>query len=295
MTIRIAALAVLLGVLSCGSPDQAATSADRLTVVASTDVWASVVHAVAGDAVEIKTIIHDPAGDPHSYQSSPADAATVAGADLVVFNGGGYDEFMAQILAQAGGKPAVEAFALLPSQGSVDAAPANEHVWYDLPVVREVARQVAGELGKLARGRAKEFTEGAETLGSGIDDLSAKVSAVAGTHPGAKIAMTEPVALYLVQAAGLTDATPPEFVEAVEEETDPPAAAVAATRDLLTQRQVRVLIYNPQTETPVTSQARSTAQAAGVPVVELTETLPEGTGYLGWMSAQIDALAAALG
>lgn len=314
MYIRIAALAVLLGVLSCGSPDQVATPDDRLTVVASTDVWASVVRAVAGDTVEIKTIIDDPAGDPHSYQSSPADTATVTDADLVVFNGGGYDEFVEQILEQAGDKPAIEAVAIAGEEPHTDEATAaegpdtagepdahgheggaNEHVWYDLPVVAEVAEHVAEELGKLAPEQASRFTAGAERFRSGIGELGAKASVIAGTHAGERVVMTEPVAFYLIEAAGLTDATPPELAEAVEEETDPPAAAVAATRELLTQRQVRLLIYNPQAETPVTSQARSAAEAAGVPVVEMTESLPEGTDYLGWMSAQIDALSAALG
>lgn len=307
MNTRIAALGVLLGVLSCGSPDQLATPDGRLIVVASTDVWAGVVRAVAGDMVEVKTIIDDPSGDPHSYESTPADSAEVAGADLVVFNGGGYDEFIEQILAQAGDKPAVEAVAVAGEEPHADEATgveepdghgheggANEHVWYDLPVVAEVAEHVAEELGKLAPEQRPQFTAGAERFRSGIDDLRAKVSVIAGNHTGTAVAMTEPVAFYLIEAAGLIDATPPEFAEAVEEETDPPAAAVAATRELLTQRRVRLLIYNPQTETPVTSQVRSTAQAEGIPVVDLTETLPEGTDYLGWMSAQLDALSTAL-
>ncbi|HEU0089416.1 MAG TPA: zinc ABC transporter substrate-binding protein [Pseudonocardiaceae bacterium] len=299
-------LAVLLGVVGCSPMDQAATAGGRLTVVASTDVWASVVRAVTRDAVAITTIIHDPAGDPHSYESTPADAAEVARADLVVFNGGGYDEFMTQLLAQAGAKPTVEAVTVAKAEphageqagGEPDTHPhqggANEHVWYDLPVVHDVAERVAGELGKLAPAQAEQFTAGAERFSAGIDALQATVRTVAGQHAGAKVAMTEPVAFYLVEAARLDDVTPPEFVEAVEEETDPPAAAVAATRDLLTRRQVRVLIYNPQTETPVTSQVRSAAQDAGVPVVEMTETLPAGFDYLGWMSGQLDALSAAL-
>lgn len=313
-----AALTVLLGVAGCAATDQAGadqagTPDDRLTVVASTDVWAGVVRAVAGDAVEIKTIIDDPAADPHSYESSPADAAEVAGADLVVFNGGGYDEFIEQILAQTTDLPTIDAVAVAGEEPHAEEttanettgveepdahgheAGANEHVWYDLPVVAEVADQVAVELGKLAPGQASQFTAGAETFRSGIDELSARLSAIAGAQAGAQVAMTEPVAFYLIEAAGLDDVTPPEFLEAVEEETDPPAAAVAATRDLLAQRQVRVLIYNPQTETPVTSQIRVAAESAGIPVVVLTETLPDGADYHGWMSGQIDALAEALG
>jgi zinc/manganese transport system substrate-binding protein len=283
-------LTVLIGVSGCGASDQAAPGAapdDRLTVVASTDVWAGVVRAVAGDAVEIKTIIHDPAGDPHSYESTPSDAVAVAGADLVVFNGGGYDEFMEQVLAQTPDKPTVQAYS--------HEASANEHVWYDLPVVQAVAEQVAAELGKLAPGQAQQFTADAQTFGTEIDELRARVSRIADAHAGAPVAMTEPVAYYLVEAAGLKDLTPPEFTEAIEEETDPPAAAVAATGQLLAQRQVRVLIYNPQTETPVTSKVRSDAETAGIPLVSMTETLPESTEYLEWMYGQIDALSVALG
>ncbi|MGH3909408.1 MAG: metal ABC transporter solute-binding protein, Zn/Mn family, partial [Pseudonocardiaceae bacterium] len=266
----------------------------------------------------------DPAGDPHSYEASPADAADVAGADLVVFNGGGYDEFMDQFLGQTGNKPTVQAVALAKQEPhsaeglSTDepntdepntAEPtnvqqpgthsheggANEHVWYDLPVATAVAEHVAEELGKLEPTQAEQFTAAATMFGDGVDKLNAQVARIAERHAGARVLMTEPVAHYLVEAADLEDATPPEFVEAVEEETDPPAAATAATTKLLTDRQVQVLIYNPQTETPVTRKVRDAAQSAAVPVVTMTETLPENTTYLDWMSGQVDALNAALG
>jgi zinc/manganese transport system substrate-binding protein len=306
--VRLAAsattLAALLGTVGCGSADQAAAPDDRLTVVASTDVWAGVVRAVAGDTVQVETIIDDPSGDPHSYEASPADAAEVAKADLVVYNGGGYDEFVGQLLAQDGTAPTIEAVAVAggeahpgePQAGRPHAheAGTNEHVWYDLPVVQEVAEHVAEELGKLIPRHREQFTAAAETFRSGIGDLRARVSAIADAHTGAPVMMTEPVAHHLIEAAGLTDVTPPEFTEAVEAETDPPAAAVAATRQLLAQRQVRVLVFNPQAETPVTSQVRTAAEAASIPVVTMTETLPHGADYLGWMSGQIDALATAL-
>ena len=315
LAVSVAALAVLAGTVSCGAQqDGAAQDGDadnRVRVVASTDVWAGVVRAVAGDAVEITTIMDDPRGDPHSYEASPADAADVAGADLVVFNGGGYDEFMDQFLAQSGNKPTVEAVALAKEEPHATGEPgaaeepgghshgdgANEHVWYDLPLVAVVAQQVAEKLSTLVPAQADRFTAGATTFGDGIDDLNAKVSQLAAKHAGAKVAMTEPVAFYLVEAAKLDDLTPPQFTEAVEEETDPPAAATAATRDLLTKRQVQVqvLIYNPQTETPVIRQIRNTAKSATIPTVTMTETMPAGSTYLTWMSGQIDALSVALG
>ena len=100
---------------------------------------------------------------------------------------------------------------------------------------------------------------------------------------------------YLIESAGLVDATPPEFAKAVEEDTDPPAAVVAQTLQLFGSDPVRALIVNAQTETPTTDQVRQAAQTGGVPIVEVSETLPAGSvDYLSWMGGQVDALATAL-
>jgi zinc/manganese transport system substrate-binding protein len=130
-----------------------------------------------------------------------------------------------------------------------------------------------------------------------VGQLEQKATAVGAIAPGARVAVTEPLPGYLLQAAGLTDATPPEFTEAVEEDTDPPATAVAQTMALFQgPQQVRALVVDAQTVTPTTQQIRSVAEAAGVPVVEMTETLPEGQAdYVSWMAGQVDALASAVG
>jgi zinc/manganese transport system substrate-binding protein len=288
----------VLALAGCGSTDSGAGGDGgdaALSVVASTDVWSSVVETVAGDAVEVTTLTDGPSADPHSYESTAADAAAVTDADLVVFNGGGYDEFLAEILGTLDGKRTVNAFELAEGgEGHAHEDGANEHVWYELPAVQAVAAQVAEELGTLLPEQAETFTANAAAFREEIDTIAAQVSAIARANPGGRVVMTEPVAAYLIEDAGLTDVTPAEFLEAVEEETDPPAAAVAATRQLMSGNQASALIYNPQTETPVTEQVRSDAEAAGVPVVEMTETLPEGVAYVSWMTEQVEALSSAL-
>jgi zinc/manganese transport system substrate-binding protein len=57
---------------------------------------------------------------------------------------------------------------------------------------------------------------------------------------------------------------------------------------------VALLAYNEQTTSPETEQVLEAAQSAGVPVVSLTETLPPGADYLGWMAANLAAIEAAL-
>lgn len=284
-------------------------SGDTIFVVTSTAVWGSVVSAVGGDAVRVTALIDSPAADPHAYVDKPSDAATLVGAKLTVHNGGGYDDFFTRLIDAAGSDvERIEAFALSgKTEGSGDApaeeasaAPSatgqvNEHVWYDLPTVRKVADRVAEELAVIAPDKKDTFTANARSFNSRIDELTGKVAAIAETHQGARVVATEPVAAYLVQAAGLNDVTPPAFTEAIEEETDPPAVAVAELNDLVAGGQLAAVINNTQTQTQVTRSVVQAAAQHGVPVVDLGETLPQGvTSYVDWMTAQVDAVAKAL-
>jgi zinc/manganese transport system substrate-binding protein len=96
------------------------------------------------------------------------------------------------------------------------------------------------------------------------------------------VVATEPVAHYLLVNSSITDKTPKSFAESVEQDTDPSPADLAAVLDLIESREVSALLYNPQTETAVTKQIRDAAAVAAVPVVNVSETLPEGTDYLSW-------------
>ncbi|MEV0082008.1 zinc ABC transporter substrate-binding protein [Saccharopolyspora sp. NPDC050642] len=299
--------ATAIALTACGTGEQAA-GGDKIKVVASTSAWASVVQAIGGDDIEVEAIISDPNADPHSYESTPQDAAKVTDADLVVFNGGGYDEFMEKILGSSGqGKPVIEAV-----KDEHEGEPAgehggheehgheghdhsaNEHVWYDLHVVQQVAAQVNAELSKLQPAKAEQFGKAAGHFAEDIGKLQGRVGELGDQNRGKPVIVTEPVAHYLVEAASLQDITPPEFVKAVEAESDPSAAAVAAIQNAVNSKQAAAVIYNPQTESPVTRNVRSAAEQNQIPVVEMTETLPQGKTYVQWMDAQITALQAAL-
>jgi zinc/manganese transport system substrate-binding protein len=303
----LVALATLT-LAGCGAgstPAPAAPSGDApLTVVTSTNVYGSIAQAVGGNRITVTSLINDPAADPHSYESTPADAAKVAGANVVLYNGGGYDDFMQRLVQSAGGKPTVidvtQLSGLAPPDASGGAAPAaeasfNEHFWYSLPTVQKVATQLATDLGAADPAGAAQFTSNAQAFNAKVADLLTKEQAIGAAHPGARVAITEPVPGYLIEAAGLQDVTPPEFTEAIEEDTDPPAAVLQETLALFTGDPVRALILNAQTETPTTSQVEQAAQTAGVPVVKVSETLPAGVNdYISWMGSEIDAVANAL-
>jgi zinc/manganese transport system substrate-binding protein len=301
MTLRnaLAGTLAVVSLAACGTTTPSSDSG-KIQVVASTNVWGSVIKAVGGDEVEVKALLDDPSADPHSYESKPADAALVKDAKLVVFNGGGYDDFFAKLITSDATRK-IEAFPLRdnhaePQTGTPDADghdhSVNEHVWYDLHTVQAVAEAAANELGALAPDKKTTFESNTQKFTAALEDLEKKV---AGVGKGRKVVATEPIAHYLIDETGAEDVTPEAFSKAIEEESDVPAAALASMNQLVESKQVNALINNTQTENQVTRGLVEKAKTASVPVVAVTETLPEGvTGYLDWMSKQVDTLTQAL-
>ncbi|WP_340685391.1 zinc ABC transporter substrate-binding protein [Amycolatopsis coloradensis] len=297
----VSALAVLaLGATACASSDKASTGSgsqnasaanpgggEKIKVVASTDVWGSVVTAVGGDKVEVTSIIHDPSADPHSYETTASDAVAAKNAKLTLSNGGGYDDFFSKLADQATGAQKLVAVDIAATGNE------NEHVWYSLPGVEKVADQVAAKLGEIQPASKDAFTANATAFKGKTQELLKKVSGLGAS--GAKVVATEPVAHYLLDSAKVTDATPPAFAEAVEAEQDVPAAALNEVKQLISGKQVKALVNNAQTTTPVTQQVVGDAKNAGIAVIDVTETLPQGvTDYIAWMTKEVDALAGAL-
>ena len=283
----LAVTAVALVAAGCGGGPSDAAADGRIAVVASTNVWGSVVQAVGGADVSVQSLINDPSADPHSYADKPEDATLLTNAKLVVYNGGGYDDFFTKLVDAAGqDAKRIDAFDL---SGHHDGE--NEHVWYDLPTVRKVADKVAAELGAIDPDNKDTYADNAKSFDGKVDQLATTAAAI----PDGEVVATEPVAKYLLDAAGMTDVTPPEFSEAIEEETDPPVVAVADTMDLVSGKQVVALVNNDQAETNVTDQLTDAAKTAGVPIVDVSETLPPGvTDYVEWMTKQVGALADAV-
>ncbi|GAB17849.1 putative ABC transporter substrate binding protein [Gordonia effusa NBRC 100432] len=283
-----------LALTACGGGDS--TSNGEPTIVTSTDVWGSVASAIAGDHAAVTTLFNTPGADPHEFEPSPSDTAKVADAGIVLLNGGHYDQYL-ESAPKADDATVINAFEQLPeSVRAVKEGEVNEHVFYNLTVVRTVAGKLAEALAAKDAKNAGAYRANAQKFNSSIDGLTAKLAAIKKSRGGTKVAQTEPLATYLLTDAGLVDAAPAGFTAAVEEGQSPSAADRATFEDLLTRHEVHALLYNTQAVDSVTEAILATAQKTNVPVVKLTETLPDGTtDYVAWQTAQIDAIAKAVG
>jgi zinc/manganese transport system substrate-binding protein len=302
---RLAALAVMVmlavagcatssaGSLSSGSPT--ARAGGPLTIVASTNVYGDIVKTIGGTAVSVISIIDNPAKDPHEYEADAQTQLALSKAQLVIENGGGYDDFVDAMLKSVQTKPTVINVADLSGRNQHPAGGEfNEHVWYDFPTVERLAAQLVTDLSAAVPGEAAAFTSNAKALTAKLGQLQQAEAAIKAKHAGDGVAITEPVPLYLLQAAGLVNKTPEKFSEAIEADTDVPPAVLKATENLFDTRQVKLLAYNQQTTGPQTEAVLAAAKRNNIPVVAVTETLPTDQTYLSWMQANLRAVSAAL-
>lgn len=217
-----------------------------------------------------------------SHDEAHADEATPAPAESADAHADddGHDHAEGETHGEGDGHDHIEGF--------------NEHVWYDPHTVEDLANDIAEHLGELAPDHAADFTANADAFVGEIAGLEHSLGQIEAKDAGAKVFVTEPVPVYLIEAAGLDNATPNEFSESVEEGQDVPPATLLEALQLIDSGEIRVMIVNPQTGGAETTQVENEAKAKNIPVIEFTETLPEGQTYISWMQSNITALSDAL-
>ena len=289
-----AAIAAISMLTACGSSSDSSKDSGAVRIVASTNVWGDVVKQIGGSFVEVTSILTSPDQDPHSFEANPKTALAVSNADLVVENGGGYDDYMGRLVKSTKANAAVINAVKVSGKTAPAGGGLNEHVWYDFPTVKLVADAIATDLGKADPAHATTFTQRATAFKVSVDKLIAEEAKIKAGAEGTPIAITEPVPLYMTEAAGLVNKTPAKFSEAIEEGDDVSAKILDDTLALYRDKKVDALFYNEQTSGPITEKVKAAASSAGIAVVPVTETLPEGDDYLEWMTKNLAALSSAV-
>ncbi len=301
MTRRVTRLTVLMLLASgsmvatgCGSI-VAAQSANGLGVVRAVGAesqYANVIAQIGGRYVSVTDIINNPNLDPHTYEASPRDAIAVAKATLIVQNGVGYDSFMDNLESASpdSGRVVINVGKALGYGATIK----NPHLWYSPQTMPVAARLIDQALTKQMPAHRAYFSSRLATFDQSLNAWHEALTRVKRGYGRAPVAVTEPVADYLLAAAGLTIKTPWAFQAAIMNGTDPSPQDVQIEEDLLRHNRVKVFVYNQQAVDSTTSALLAVARKHQVPVVGVYETMPSGYSYQGWMTVEVKALEDAL-
>ncbi len=286
--IGLLCLAVLTG--ACGGSSGGPIGA--INVVAGENFWGSIALQLGGSKVNVQSVVTDPNADPHLYESSANDARAFADASLVVLNGAGYDAWGQKLLDA---NPSVHRQVLDVAQMLGLKVGDNPHFWYNPDYVVRVADRITAEYKSIDSANATYFDQRRTDFANALVPYTDEIRNIKQKYSGTPIGATESILVYMASALGLNLTTPAGFMNAVAEGNDPPASDVVTFQNQITANQIKVLVYNVQTTTAVTTTVKALAAAHRIPGVGVSETLlPENLTFQDWQLKQLKGLEVAL-
>ena len=264
-----------------------------VSVVAAENFWGSLAAQLGGDHVKVTNIIDSPDADPHDYEPTAADGRAIATAGLTIINGVGYDAWATKL---ADANPAENRIDLTVGDlvGAKDGD--NPHRWYNPGDVRTVVDQITADLKKADPADAAYYDSRRTTvLNTNLKAYFDTIEAIKTKYAGTPVGASESIFAMLSPALGLDLRTPPAFLTAISEGTDPTAKDKTLIDTQIDQKQIKVYVYNSQNATPDIQEQVKAAKARSIPVTTITETLtPAGASFQQWQVAQLDQLQQAL-
>lgn len=290
--IAIAALAsvgMLASVAACGSGQSTSEKNGTIEVAASVNQWGTVAKALGGDNVNVTSIINSTNVDAHDYEPTTSDIAKLQKAQVIIVNGAGYDAWAVKA-AQTANATIVNAAEV----GRVNDGE-NPHVWFSADVRKAVAQAITEAYGQADAAKKNDFDKMNDQWTAEENNVESKIAEVKQKTDGLAYAATESVASYLAEDMGLADATPSGYARATANESEPTPTDIKQFTDALKAGEIKLLVVNTQEESELTGKITDAAKSVEVPMVELTEQMPEQYDSLtAWMEGLVDAFSQAI-
>jgi zinc/manganese transport system substrate-binding protein len=284
----VTALGLAVLVSGCGA-SSFVVRPGTIAVVAAENEYGNVAAQIGGTDVSVTSVESNPNTDPHSYEVSPDVAQEIGSAQVVVQNGIGYDDFMSKIESAS---PNAARHVLIVQQllGLPDSTP-NPHLWYDPTTMPKVADALAADYAAIQPDHAAYFRVNAATFIASLNPWLQALAQFKAQYGGTPVATTEPVADYMLAAAGADNLTPFRLQADIMNGVDPSPQDLSQQTALFQQHKVTVFVYNEQVTDALTQSFITAAQAAHIPVIGVYETMPTpGFTYQSWMLAEVSAL-----
>ncbi|HTR43303.1 MAG TPA: zinc ABC transporter substrate-binding protein [Pseudomonadales bacterium] len=258
------------------------TPQPKLKIVAAENFYGGVAQEIAWNSADIVSIMNNPNQDPHEFTTSAATAMAVANADIVIYNGLGYDDWMDKLLATQGknGRIIIRVADLIGARSGD-----NPHIWYDPRTMPALATRLAEILKRPANLAAfqKEMSV-----------VTSKIAQIKSAKSGTVVTATEPVFGYMADALGFRMENY-GFQLAVMNDTEINFQQASDFVKSLHDKSTKILFYNSQVTDPVTQSMQEVAKKCGVTVIGVTETQPQDMGsYAEWMLSELNQVEVAL-
>ena len=295
----------LLALLATGCAAQ--TNGQTTIVTSFYPMYVLTLNVTDGiDGVTVQNMAEQNVGCLHDYQLQTRDMVTLEGADALVINGGGMEQFMDKVLTLRADLPVIDAsegIAMFPSDEAHDHdAHAhdehdehdelyNAHVWLDPSRAIKQVQNIADGLAEADPAHAAAYQENAAGYIERLTALDDELKTQLAPFAGADIITFHEAFPYFAEEFDL------HIVKVVNREPDsqPSAKELADTIRLIESTDVKAVFAEPQYSTDA---AQIIAQESGATVYLLDPAVTgenDKDAYLRAMEQNMEVLKEALG
>ncbi|WP_273948425.1 metal ABC transporter solute-binding protein [Leuconostoc mesenteroides] len=283
--IALSAIVVIVIGVALFRGNSSSSSNQKITIVASTDFYAEIAKTVVGEHGTATAIIKDANVSPEDYEPTTTVAKKVSGADIVLANGLGYDAWLNKLAKTSKNTKLIRVGEdVLNKKTGV-----NPHLWNDPETMSKTANYLATELGKKDPKNRDYYKKNVKKYVASLKPVNDLITKISKKADGQTVAQTEPVFEYMLDALGykIMDT---DFSEAIEEGNDPSPATLAALKSAITNHKIAFFVNNTQTSSSTVSNLIDLAKKNDIPVVNVTETIPNGENYVSWKLKELKAI-----
>ena len=309
-TIFSALIGVTILLTGC-SPAESDTglSGESLQIVATTSIVGDVVAQVAGEQVSITTLL-PPNSDPHTYQPTPQDIATISKADVIFVNGAGLEVFLEPILENANAEEKTvdlsDDINLLTADEhsnsgrdedqNIDHDNQDPHVWMNPNNVIAWVNVIQETLGELDPAHAAEYQQNAQRYSAELRELDTWIATQVADIPAQRrtLVMDHLVFGYFAEEYGFQQAG--AVIPGFSTLAEPSAQQIAEIIDTIEKLGVKVIFVS---DTAPLGIAERVAEDTGSQLVylhtgSLTESGGVASNYIDYMRYNVNAIVQAL-
>jgi len=288
MTVRALPLllvALAFAVASCG--DDASSSSSEVSAVATTTQVADLVGEVGGGRVSVERIL-EPNSDPHSYEPRPSDAAAIAEADVVFRSGGDLDEWLGDLIENAGGDATTADLS-----EAVETRDGDPHWWQDPRNAVAAVSAIEAALTEADPGGRARYRANASAYTAKLRRLDRSVADCIGRVPSPqrRLVTTHDALGYYADRYGLTVVG--ALIPSQSTAAQPSAGDVEALADQIERLDVKALFPESSLD-PKLEQAVSRETGARVGRALWADTLGEpgstGETYVESIQSNTEAI-----
>ncbi len=260
-----------------------------INVVAAENFYGQLAKEIGGEQVRVTSIMQNPDADPHLFTTAPSTSIALYKAQIIIYNGVDYDPWMDSLLKSLPQQSCIIQVATLMQVKDGD----NPHLWYKPETFPKLARKLAAEIIRINPQQAKQINLNLQHFLRDYSKVERQIAYIKQHYPATKVTATEPVFGYMAQALGFK-MYGEDFQWKIMNGSEPGPRTIAAYQDLLQSKKVKLMFYNQQVISPLTTNLQRLARKNQIALVGVSETMPAKISISNWLSAALSTIILAL-